>query len=152
LAHADFAGGAPEEMAVLDVFAGCGVLGLEALSRGAAQVTFIEQAAVAVRAIEQNIATLGEAARTSVLRRDATRPGPVPANGPFDLLLMDAPYRAGLSEPALAALAAGGWLADGALVVVELAAKEPLDLPEGFAELDARSYGAARVVFATWRR
>jgi 16S rRNA (guanine966-N2)-methyltransferase len=139
-------------MAVLDAFAGSGALGLEALSRGAAQVTFVEQSAAAVRTIEQNVATIGEAAHATVLRRDATRPGPVPANGPFDLVLMDAPYRAGLSEPALAALAEGGWLADGALVVVELAAKEPLDLPAGFEELDMRSYGAARVVFARWRR
>ncbi len=129
----------------LDAFAGTGALGLEALSRGAAFVTFMENQAVALAACRNNIALLEETARSQALRCDVLRPPPAPA--PCDLVLMDPPYNQGLAGPALAALEAAGWLAPGALAVVELMAKEPFALPEGFEALDERKYGKARLVF-----
>jgi 16S rRNA (guanine966-N2)-methyltransferase len=129
----------------LDAFAGTGALGLEALSRGAAFVTFMENQAAALAACRNNIALLEETARSQALRCDVLRPPPAPA--PCDLVLMDPPYNQGLAAPALAALEAAGWLAPGALAVVELMAKEPFALPEGFEALDERKYGKARLVF-----
>ncbi len=129
----------------LDAFAGTGALGLEALSRGAAFVTFMENQAAALAACRNNIALLEETARAQALRCDVLRPPPAPA--PCDLVLMDPPYNQGLAAPALAALEAAGWLAPGALGVVELLAKEPFALPEGFEALDERKYGKARLVF-----
>ncbi len=129
----------------LDAFAGTGALGLEALSRGAAFVTFMENQAAALAACRNNIDLLEETARSQALRCDVLRPPPAPA--PCDLVLMDPPYNQGLAGPALAAIEAAGWLAPGALAVVELMAKEPLALPEGFETLDERKYGKARLVF-----
>ena len=129
----------------LDAFAGTGALGLEALSRGAAFVTFMENQAAALAACRNNIALLEETARSQALRCDVLRPPPAPA--PCDLVLMDPPYNQGLAAPALAALEAAGWLAPGALGVVELMAKEPFAPPEGFETLDERKYGKARLVF-----
>ena len=130
---------------VLDAFAGTGALGLEALSRGAAFVTFMENQAAALAACRNNIALLEETARAQALRCDVLRPPPAPA--PCDLVLMDPPYNQGLAAPALAALEAAGWLAPGALGVIELMAAEPFALPEGFEALDERKYGKARLVF-----
>ncbi len=129
----------------LDAFAGTGALGLEALSRGAAFVTFMENQAAALAACRNNIALLEETARSQALRCDVLRPLPAPA--PCDLVLMDPPYNQGLAAPALAALEAAGWLAPGALAVVELIAKEPFAPPEGFEIVDQRKYGKARLVF-----
>ena len=129
----------------LDAFAGTGALGLEALSRGAAFVTFMENQAAALAACRNNIALLEETARSQALRCDVLRPPPAPA--PCDLVLMDPPYNQGLAAPALAALEAAGWLAPGALGVIELMAAEPFALPEGFEALDERKYGKARLVF-----
>jgi 16S rRNA (guanine966-N2)-methyltransferase len=134
---------------VIDVFAGSGALGLEALSRGAAFCLFIETDEGARGAIRQNVEALGLFGKTRVHRRDATDLGVKPmGDGPaFDLAFLDAPYGKGLSEKALAALAGGGWLAAGALAVVERGAGEaPLAAP-GFEVLDTRDYGAARVWF-----
>jgi len=80
-----------------------------------------------------------------VLRADPTRPPPAPA--PVAIVLLDPPYGSGLGAPALAALAAAGWIDDAALCVVELSAKEPFAAPEGFAILDERRYGKARLTF-----
>jgi 16S rRNA (guanine966-N2)-methyltransferase len=129
----------------LDAFAGTGALGLEALSRGAAFVTFMENQAAALAACRNNIALLEETACSQALRCDVLRPPPAPA--PCDLVLMDPPYNQGLAAPALAALEAAGWLAPGALGVVELMAKEPFAPPEGFEAFDERKYGKARLVF-----
>ena len=129
----------------LDAFAGSGALGLETLSRGAAFVTFMENQAAALAACRNNIALLEETARSEALRCDVLRPPPAPA--PCDLVLMDPPYNQGLASPALAALEAAGWLAPGALGVVELMAKEPFTPPAGFEALDERKYGKVRLVF-----
>ena len=138
----------------LDVFAGSGALGLEALSRGAARAVFIDRSADAAAAISANIETLRALERTTVLRRDATRPGP--PHGMADLVLADPPYGKGLGERALAALAKSGWLAPGATVVVEenalVAAR--IALPRGafgaFRLDDTRRLGETALLFATF--
>ena len=130
---------------VLDAFAGTGALGLEALSRGAGRVIFMENQAAALTACRGNIAALDETARAQVVTCDVLRPPP--ATVACSLVLMDPPYNQDLAPPALSALKAAGWLAPGALAVVELMAKEPFTAPDGFAVLDERKYGKARVVF-----
>jgi 16S rRNA (guanine966-N2)-methyltransferase len=148
LQHGDFttAGTSPLiDARVLDVFAGSGALGLEALSRGAAHVTCIENSATARSALRANAKALGETARVTVVQADATKPPP--ASAPCTLVLMDPPYRSGLAAPALAALAERGWLADGAICVVEISAAESLETPAGFTPLDERRYGKAKLVF-----
>lgn len=134
---------------VLDVFAGTGALGLEALSRGAGHVTFIDSDAGALRAIRRNAATLGAWRQVALLKLDATRapPPPLAAEAPCTLAFLDPPYESGDAAPALAGLAARGWIAAAAVCVVEVAAQEPLAPPPGFTVLDERTYGAARVVF-----
>lgn len=130
---------------VVDAFAGSGALGFEALSRGAAHVTFLESHPESCRAITENAAKLGETGRMTLVRGDATM---VPrAKQPCDIVLMDPPYGSGLAGPCLQALERQGWLAEDALIVVEVAAKEEFTPPEGFAVEDERTYGAARLVF-----
>lgn len=128
---------------VLDCFAGSGALGLEALSRGAARVLFMENHPDSLAAIKTNLAMMGKAA--DILRVDATKPPP--AREPCNLVFLDAPYNSGLSAPCLTALSQQGWLVPGALCIVEVAADEPFTPPEGFAAVDERSYGAAKMVF-----
>jgi 16S rRNA (guanine966-N2)-methyltransferase len=129
---------------VLDAFAGTGALGLEALSRGAAHATFIEQDRAALAALRSNIATLREDAQARVIPGDATRPPAAPV--PCSLLLLDPPYGKNLVPRALAALAATGWIAPGALAVAELAKADTLDI-DGFEIVAERAHGAARLVF-----
>jgi 16S rRNA (guanine966-N2)-methyltransferase len=129
-----------QDQLVLDAFAGTGALGLEALSRGADHCTFIENAKPALAALRANIAACREDARSAVLAADATRPPP--ARVPCGLVFLDPPYGQGLVPRALAALAAAGWIAEGALVVAEAGADETLDLP-GYAPVATRSHGAA---------
>ncbi|MBV8504357.1 MAG: 16S rRNA (guanine(966)-N(2))-methyltransferase RsmD [Alphaproteobacteria bacterium] len=131
--------------AVLDAFAGTGALGLEALSRGAAEAAFIEQDREALATLRRNIAVLGENSRARIVPGDATRPPRAPLA--CELVFLDPPYRSGLGAAALTALDAAGWLAPDALAVVELAVREELTLPAGFFLLDERVYGAARLVF-----
>ena len=149
LAHGRF-GERPvcEDARVLDVFAGTGAFGLEALSRGARFTTFIENDRAARDVLAANVRALGEESRARVLNADATRP-PRP-DGPYSLAFLDPPYRSSLATPALTALAAGGWLAPDALVIVELPARGPFAAPEGFALLEERRYGAGRLVFLRW--
>ena len=137
-----------EGASVVDAFAGSGALGLEALSRGAERVAFLETHPAALAAIRANVATLGEAARAHPLRADATRPGPAP--WPSEIALLDPPYRGGLAGPCLSALAAAGWLCPRGLAVVELAADEAFDTPAGFTLVDRRRHGAAALLFLTW--
>ncbi|MFQ5785270.1 MAG: 16S rRNA (guanine(966)-N(2))-methyltransferase RsmD, partial [Alphaproteobacteria bacterium] len=139
-------GGAPlpRGQRVVDAFAGSGALGFEALSRGAARVVFLEIDAEAARGLSRTAHMLDEEDAVAVLQRDATRPGP--AEAPAALVFLDPPYRSGLAAPALAELARMGWLAPGALAVVELAAKEVFDPPDGFAAVAGRRYGDTRIV------
>lgn len=148
LEHAPWSDGVREKR-VIDLFAGSGALGFEALSRGAAFCLFVETDEAARGAIRENVDAMGLFGRTRVHRRDATQLGVRPgADGPaFDLAFLDPPYAKGLGETALARLAQGGWLAPGATVVFERAAAEGPFEVEGYALLDARDYGAARVSF-----
>jgi 16S rRNA (guanine966-N2)-methyltransferase len=138
---------------VIDLFAGSGALGLEALSRGAAWCLFVESDAAARGAIRDNIEALAPNGdlngRTRIHRRDATDLGRLPAGDgePFDLAFLDPPYGKGLGEKALAGLASGGWLKAGAVCVLERGSGEgPLQAP-GYVLLDERKYGAAKVAF-----
>lgn len=134
---------------VLDVFAGTGAYGLEALSRGAAFATFIEHDRATLNALRRTLAAFGAQERAALLRLDATRLGAPPglARAPAALAFLDPPYAADVAGAALAALRAHGWLAPGALAVAEVAAAAPLPAPPGFAVVDERAYGAGRVVF-----
>ena len=146
LAHGKFAASGPayDGVRVLDAFAGTGAFGLEALSRGADEVVFIENGRAALATLRENIAALGEERRARIVAGDATAPPRAPAAAA--LAFLDPPYGKGLAAPALAALAAAGWLEDGALCVVEMAARERIEPPPGFASLDERRYGAARIM------
>ncbi|MFE3835996.1 16S rRNA (guanine(966)-N(2))-methyltransferase RsmD [Pseudogemmobacter sonorensis] len=123
---------------VLDLFAGTGALGLEALSRGAARVAFVDDGAAARALLRRNIEKMQAMGATDVWRRDATRLGPNRGPG-YGLVFLDPPYRKGLGEAALASARAGGWLAPGAMVVWEEGA-DPLD-PPGLTRIDQRRYG-----------
>lgn len=147
LAHADWSPGV-EGRRVLDLFAGSGALGLEAMSRGAAFALFVETDAAVRGTIRDNIEALGLFGATRIHRRDATDLGVKPAGlgEPFDLVFLDPPYRKGLGERALARLGEGGWITDDALIVFECAADEAPQAP-GYAVVDTREYGAAKVMF-----
>jgi len=138
-----------QEARVLDAFAGTGAFGLEALSRGAAQASFIEKDRDVLAVLRGNIAALGEDKNATVLATDALRPPPAAA--PVTLAFLDPPYREDLAAPALAALAAARWFAPDALVIVEVAARQKLVPPPGFTLLEERRYGAARLVFLRYR-
>jgi 16S rRNA (guanine966-N2)-methyltransferase len=132
---------------VLDLFAGSGALGIEALSRGAEFTLFVDMGAEARALIRENVAALGLGGTSRVFRRDATRLGiahPLPA---FSLAFLDPPYGRDLASAALASARAGGWLTAGALVIVEEAAKAQFAAPEGFIELDRRRYDDTELVF-----
>ncbi len=146
LAHTDLV--ELEGAVVVDAFAGSGALGLEALSRGAAHVSFLELHAESLAAIYANVTALKEDGRTKVIRADATKPPAAPA--PCTLALLDPPYHSGLALPCLAGLAAKGWLAKEALVVVELAEDEDFAPPAGFEAVDTRRHGAAKLVFVVY--
>jgi len=133
---------------VLDLFAGTGALGLEALSRGARDAVFMERDRKAAAACRQNIAALGLEDRCDLLTRDALRPPPRPGPvAPRDLVFLDPPYGKGWGEKALLALLAAGWLAEDAVIVFEMAKKQPEAIPPAFAERDLRNYGVAQVRF-----
>jgi 16S rRNA (guanine966-N2)-methyltransferase len=127
---------------VLDLFAGTGALGLEALSRGAAHATFVENGAVALALLRRNIAKTRTEAETRVVARDATSPGP---GTPHDLVFLDPPYGKGLGEAALSAARADGWISPAALVVWEDGA--PIPAPESFAAVETRRYGGTHITF-----
>lgn len=133
---------------VLDLFAGTGALGFEALSRGAAYALFVDDSAEGRGLVRSNIDTLGVAGITKVFRRDATRLGPAHPNAPFSLVFCDPPYGRNLAPQALESALAGGWLEPGALCLVEEAADSEVALPGGFTLLERRDYGETQVVFA----
>lgn len=138
LTHRDVIHGAR----VLDLFAGTGALGFEALSRGAREVCFVENGRVGQRLISENIQKLRVADEVKLMRNDATRLGAWP-DAPFDLVFLDPPYGKGMGEKALAAAHGGGWLAaDGTIVWEENA---PMIAPTGFAPMDTRRFGDSHV-------
>lgn len=123
---------------VLDLFAGTGALGLEALSRGAAHVTFVDDGRIAQSLIRKNIDLTGSRDQTTLIRRDAMRLGENPGDA-CDLVFLDPPYSKDLGQKALAAATKGGWLAQDALIVWEENA--PMIAPNGFTLHDVRKYG-----------
>jgi len=136
-------------MRVMDMYAGSGALGFEAISRGAAFALFVETDEEARGAIRENADAYGVMGRTRVHRRSATDLGPRPGSDgeAFDMAFLDPPYRKGLGEQTLLRLLEGNWLKAGAIVVFERGSDEPeIDTP-GYERLDARDYGAARVLF-----
>lgn len=138
LTHRDVIKGAR----VLDLFAGTGALGLEALSRGAREVCFVENGRVGQRLISENIEKLHAEKATTLMRNDATRLGPWP-NAPFDLVFLDPPYGQGMGERALMAAREGGWLAADATIVWE--ENSAMSAPEGFSRIDTRRYGDTHI-------
>ena len=147
LEHAAWSPGL-EGLRVIDLYAGSGALGIEAISRGAAFCLFVDDNAQSRALIRNNVEAFGLTGSTKIWRRDATDLGPMSpgAGGPFDLVFLDPPYRKGLIAPALVSLR-GGWLAPDALLVVETAADEDVPPTEGFTMLDARAYGETKVTF-----
>jgi 16S rRNA (guanine966-N2)-methyltransferase len=124
---------------VLDLFAGTGALGLEAMSRGASFALFVDDGAEARALMRQNVETLGVAAATRIFRRDATKLGAAHPNEPFALVFLDPPYGNGLAERALVSARGGGWLTSDALIVVEEEAAA-FKAPDGFEEIERRRY------------
>ncbi len=134
---------------VLDVFAGTGAMGLEALSRGAAIAAFMDTDAKSLELIERNAETLDERQQIALIRGEAAQPGTPPHT--FDLVFLDPPYGRDLGGPALAALSSTGWFAPGAVVVVEIESKGALEVPQGFTIDLERTYGAAKVIILVWK-
>jgi 16S rRNA (guanine966-N2)-methyltransferase len=135
---------------VLDLFAGTGALGIEALSRGAAQCLFVDDSADARGLIRENVEALGLMGTTKVFRRDATALGEAGKYGTFNLVFLDPPYRRGLGDRALASALTGGWLAKDAAIVLEEAADIEVRLPASVVEVDRRTWGDTMVVFARY--
>jgi 16S rRNA (guanine966-N2)-methyltransferase len=135
------------EARVLDLFAGTGALGLEALSRGAAFVLFMDNGAEARALVRQNVEALGLGGTSRVFRRDATRLGAAHPLEPFSLVFLDPPYGRGLAERALLSANAGRWLSPNALVVVEEATDAGFTAPEGFEEVERRGYDDTELTF-----
>ena len=143
LAHGDYPD--IQEARVLDLFAGTGALGFEALSRGAARAVFIDDGPAARGLIRENIDILGVIGQTKLWRRDATRLGPC-RGAPFDFVFADPPYGTELGVKALVSALTGGWIAPDAVVVLELAAADPLpELPD-LTLADDRRYGETRIL------
>src|ERR671938_656629 len=132
---------------VLDLFAGTGALGIEAVSRGAAFTLFVDNGAEARALLRNNVESLGLGGVTKIYRRDATNLGPAHQMEPFSIAFLDPPYGKGLAEQALASLRDGGWLTPEALVVVEEAKAASFAAPEGFEELGRRAYDDTEFVF-----
>lgn len=147
LAHGPYAG-VPEGSRVLDLFAGTGALGLEAMSRGAVRAVFIDDHAPSRALIRTNVEAMGLTGSTKIWRRDAVQLGPHKGE-PFDLIFLDPPYRSGLGATALASARKGGWIADGALIVLEIASDEEAPAYGVLGEvLDDRRYGETRILIA----
>jgi 16S rRNA (guanine966-N2)-methyltransferase len=139
-------GAMPLGVRALDLFAGSGALGFEALSRGAVQVTFVEAARDVAALLKLNAERLGEKSSVDVRIGNAAKLGAAPGQ-PFGLVFLDPPYGEELAEPALQGLAQGGWLDRSAVVVLETGAGEAAPLPERFSLIEARRYGAATFNF-----
>jgi 16S rRNA (guanine966-N2)-methyltransferase len=132
---------------VLDLFAGTGALGIEAVSRGAKFALFVDNGAEARALLRNNVEALGLGGVTKVFRRDASDLGPAHPVEPFSLVFLDPPYGKGFGERALASLREGGWLTPAALLIVEEAKAAAFVTPEGFEELERRAYDDTEFVF-----
>lgn len=130
---------------VADIFAGTGALGLEALSRGAEHVVFVEKSPQSLQYLSDNIQTLNAETRTTIVKRKATD---IPeTDKAFDLIFMDPPYGRGLLAPSLTKCIGSGWSKAGTVFICELGSDEAFEIPEGFSVMDDRSQGAQRMLF-----
>ncbi len=136
------------DAAVIDLFAGTGAMGLEALSRGARKVLFVEEAARARALIRANVDTLGVGGETRIFRRDARKLGDAPPGETFGLAFLDPPYGQHLAEQTLIALREGQWLTPEALVVIEESLDADVEIPAGFRLLETRGYGTKKSICA----
>lgn len=150
LAHGA-AGVQMEGVRVLDLFAGTGALGLEALSRGARFCQFVDERVEARGIIRRNADVLGVTGLCKIWRRDATRLGSSAPQPPFDLVFIDPPYGRGFGEAALASLVEGRWLAANAMVVLEESARAKISVPDKLEVADERLYGDTKVMFLRYR-
>ena len=132
---------------VLDLFAGTGALGIEAISRGAAYALFVDEGVEARALLRDNVEALGLGGVTRIFRRDATQLGPAHPIEAFSLVFLDPPYGKGLAEKALTSARDGGWLKPEAMIVVEEAAEAAFKAPDGFTELERRQYDDTEFVF-----
>jgi len=132
---------------VLDLFAGTGALGIEAISRGADYALFVDEGVEARALLRDNVESLGLGGVTRIFRRDASRLGPAHPLDPFSLVFLDPPYGKGLAEKSLISARDGGWLMPEALLVVEEAADAGVNTPEGFIELERRRYDDTEFTF-----
>ena len=135
---------------MLDLCAGTGALGLEALSRSAAYCLFVDDDVEARGLIRTNIEAFGLTGVTRIFRRNATDLGPAGRHDTFGLVFCDPPYGKGLGELALASATGGGWLAEGAIVVLEEQSGAAVALPPGLTQVDRRTWGDTQVVFARY--
>ncbi len=143
--------GLPDGAQVLDMFCGTGVLGLEALSRGAEFCTFIDKSPDSVRCAHQNIDALGVVARTRLMQKDSTKLGDKPLEQiPANLVFLDPPYRQALVLPALTNAAKQGWLAPGALCVIECEKEADIYVPEVFSLVKRRTYGDTQIIVCSY--
>jgi len=151
LLHGGWHDGVLDEATVLDVFAGTGAMGLEALSQGAKHAAFIEREHPAIESCKANIAALKETTRTAIFTFDATHPIARPLYiEPRSLIFLDPPYGKNLGAQALTALADKSWLKEGAVCVLEMSKKAPEVIPASFTLHDERVYGLAKIVFLSW--
>ncbi len=134
---------------VIDLFAGTGAMGIEALSRGARFTLFVDERAEACAIVRANVEALGLINTSRILRRDARKLGAAPEPETFNLVFLDPPYGRGFVEPALKSLRDGGWLDKDALAVIEESAGAKINLPEGFVGLETRRFGDTQAIFAT---
>jgi 16S rRNA (guanine966-N2)-methyltransferase len=132
---------------VIDLFAGTGAFGLEALSRGASYCLFVEDNADARALIRTNVEAFGLTGETRIFRRDATALGPAGNFGPYSLAFLDPPYAQGLAEKALAGILAGSWLIPGAICVCEERSGAAFTIPAGLTKIDHRTWGETEVRF-----
>jgi 16S rRNA (guanine966-N2)-methyltransferase len=139
------------DAAVIDLFAGTGAMGLEALSRGARNVLFVEIAGKARALIRANVDALGLGGVAQIFRRDARKLGPAPQGKSFSLAFLDAPYGQHLAEQALVALRDGNWLSPQALLIVEEAAEAELFVPDDYRILETRVYGDSKIAILAAR-
>ncbi|MDE2364171.1 MAG: 16S rRNA (guanine(966)-N(2))-methyltransferase RsmD [Hyphomicrobiales bacterium] len=141
-------GNAVEDARVIDLFAGTGALGLEAVSRGAKFALFVDEGAEARALLRENVLNLGLGGQTRIFRRDATKLGDAPIGDKFTLAFLDPPYDKGLGPRALKSLIDGDWLAPGALIVVEESTDALIEPPPQIEALDLRSYGDTQIMIA----
>jgi len=142
LAHGRFGEKGLLKGRVADVFCGSGAMGLEALSRGAQSVTFVDKSSESLKAAEYNLRHFGESTLARLIRADSSQLPPAPH--PHEVLLIDPPYQSGLATGALTTALAGGWMAPEGVAVVETAWKEAVNLPDGWRIIDERKYGNTR--------